>query len=104
MKISDFTSPPQKRQLIYYSLLGAPIAMLGIPLYLYLPLYYHESYGLSLAVIGLALLAARLFDVFTDPLMGWLSDQLNSRFNRIWQILIGLFLLIFRSINCFSEP
>ena len=101
MNTRNITSPPPKRQLMYYSLLGAPIAMLGIPLYLYLPLYYHESYGLSLAVIGLALLAARLFDVFTDPLMGWLSDRIHRRFNRTLQILMGLFLLLFSVFQLF---
>jgi Na+/melibiose symporter-like transporter len=90
-----------KSQLLYYGLLGIPIAMLGIPLYLYLPVYYHETYGLSLAVIGFALLAARLFDVITDPAMGWISDQLNPRLNRVWQVLIGILFLLFAVYQLF---
>lgn len=95
------SSPVAKSQLLFYGLLGAPIAMLGIPLYLYLPIYYHETFGLSLATIGLALLAARLFDVFTDPLMGWISDQINPKFNRVWQVLSGSGLLIFAIYQLF---
>lgn len=96
------------RNSLYYGVLGFPLAFLGIPLYLYLPNYYHENYGLSLALIGSALLAARLSDVFTDPLIGWYSDRFKSRktklFNRQWQIASGAVLLLIGSYQLFFPP
>jgi Na+/melibiose symporter-like transporter len=38
--------------------------------------------GLGLTVVGLVLLATRLFDVVTDPLIGILSDRTGGRFGR----------------------
>ncbi|BBP46795.1 MFS transporter [Thiosulfatimonas sediminis] len=87
----------QHRNALHYGMLGFPLALLGIPLYLYLPNYYHQSFSMSLALIGSALLAARLFDVLTDPFIGWLSDRLKlhpSRFlQRQWQIILGIVFL-----------
>lgn len=82
-------------QLWAYGLLGLPLAMLGIPLYLYLPSYYHHQFGLSLTDIGLALLLARLLDVITDPLIGVLSDRFVAQISRQWQVIAGFGLLLF---------
>lgn len=89
------TSPMSPSQLLAYGLLGLPLAMLGIPLYLYLPSYYHHQFGLSLTDIGLALLLARLLDVITDPLIGVLSDRYVAKVQRQWQVVAGFGLLVF---------
>ncbi len=65
-------------QPLWYGLPAWPLAMLGIPLYVYLPAYYHEL-GVGLAAIGIALLLARVTDVLTDPFLGWLRDHLSSQ-------------------------
>ena len=65
------------RQLLFYGLPGLPLAMLGLPLYVYLPSFYTQEIGLTLSTVGLALLAARSLDVITDPLVGWLNDRLS---------------------------
>ena len=62
-------------QLFAYGLPGLPLAMLGLPLYVYLPTFYAEDLGLSLALVGTVLLVARALDVITDPLIGLLSDR-----------------------------
>ena len=64
-------------QVILYGLPGLPLAMLGLPLYVYLPTFYTNELGLPLSVVGAALLAARLLDVLTDPFIGWLNDRLQ---------------------------
>lgn len=89
------TTTIKPSQLLAYGLLGLPLAMLGIPLYLYLPSYYHHQFGLSLTDIGLALLLARLLDVITDPLIGLLSDRYVAKVQRQWQIVAGFGLLLF---------
>ncbi len=79
-------------QPLIYGLLSWPLAMLGIPLYLYLPTYYHQL-GLELAVVGSMLLLARISDIFTDPLVGWLCD-LGGRRGSYALMLLGWFLLL----------
>lgn len=76
-----------------YGLLGLPLAMLGIPLYVYLPTYYAEQSALSLSAVGSALLVARFADVITDPLIGWWSDRYQSRLARTGQIFVASTLL-----------
>lgn len=70
------------RTLLAYGLVGLPLAAVGLPLYIYLPAFYHESLGLSLGLVGGILLAARLWDVLTDPLVGIATDYTTSRYGR----------------------
>ncbi|MBM85969.1 MAG: MFS transporter [Rhodospirillaceae bacterium] len=68
--------------LLAYALPGLPLAVLGLPLYIYLPTFYAETVGVDLATIGLVLLSARLWDVVTDPVVGILSDRTKSKIGR----------------------
>jgi Na+/melibiose symporter-like transporter len=79
-------------QPVWYGLPAWPLAMLGIPLYIYLPAYYHEM-GVGLAAIGIALLVARMSDVITDPLLGWLRDHLSPN-GHYFMIGVGWALLL----------
>lgn len=65
-----------------YGLPALPVAFLYIPLPLLIPAFYAEHLGLSLTTIGLSLLAARIFDLGIDPLLGRLSDISKSRWGR----------------------
>jgi Na+/melibiose symporter-like transporter len=65
-----------------YGLPAAPLAIVGLPLGVYLPTVYATTVGLSLSTVGLVLLLVRLTDVVTDPLVGWLSDRTRGRFGR----------------------
>ncbi len=65
-----------------FGLLGLPMAAQQLPLYVFLPPYYAEDLGVGLTAVGAALLGARLWDMVTDPLVGWLSDRTSSRFGR----------------------
>ncbi|WP_281683875.1 MFS transporter [Thalassobaculum salexigens] len=69
-------------RLIAYGLPGLPVGALGVPLFIFLPTFYSQEVGLSLATVGTILLAARLWDVVTDPVIGALSDRTRSRFGR----------------------
>ncbi len=53
-----------------------------IPVALYLPFVYSKDFGLDLAEVGLILMLARVSDVVTDPLIGYLSDRTPGRFGR----------------------
>ncbi len=74
--------PHSRATLLAYAVTAAPLALLGLPLYMLVPAFYVEQVGLSLAGVGLVLLAARALDTATDPLVGWLWDRLGSRAQR----------------------
>ena len=79
-------------QPLIYGLPAWPLAMLGIPLYVYLPAYYHQL-GVSLTSIGLMLFIARITDLITDPIIGLLRDRISHK-NRYGLILTGWLLLL----------
>ena len=76
-------------QLIAYGLPGLPLALLGLPLVIYLPPVYAETYGMGLAAVGGILLAARLWDLISDPLVGYLGDRLRLQHKRLLMMLAG---------------
>ena len=51
----------------------------GLPIYIFAPKVYAESYGVSLTALGTVLFALRLIDVVQDPAFGWLSERLRHR-------------------------
>jgi len=69
-----------------YALPAVPLAALTLPLYSFIPVFYAESLGLSLAALGLTLFFVRLFDAVNDPVIGWLSDRFRPAYGRrrVW--------------------
>ena len=65
--------------------LGIP----AIPLLVMLPPLYADTLGLGLTSTGIALFLARSFDVLSDPVIGYISDNLNTRWG-CKKPLIGL--------------
>lgn len=61
-----------------YSLFAAIISAAGLPIYIYAPKYYADTYGVSLAALGALLGVLRFVDVVQDPVMGWISERLRS--------------------------
>jgi len=69
--------------LVAYVLPGLPLAALGLPIVVHLPQFYaSREMGLSLAVTGAVFSLMRIFDVAIDPMMGYWSDRLRTRFGR----------------------
>ncbi|WP_051304830.1 MFS transporter [Chitinilyticum litopenaei] len=66
----------QSRGWLAYGVLGMPLAMVALPLYVTAPRFYNHEFGLALALTGAAILVARLFDTVQDPLLGrWLDRR-----------------------------
>lgn len=88
-----------------YALPAMAINALGMPIAMVLPHYYATHVGFSLATTGYLFLIARLWDMFTDPLIGRLMDRTESRFGRrkLW-LLIALPLFIAGIWAVFSAP
>jgi len=81
---------PRWWQLAAYGLLGLPLAMAALPVYVQVASYYHKLHGTELAPLGWVMFAARLFDTLQDPCIGHLIDRL--RHVRRW-LLAGALLL-----------
>lgn len=71
-----------KWQLIAYGQLVMPLAVIGLPVAVYIPPFYSSTLGLDLAAVGFILMLARISDVVTDPLIGRLSDHTRTRWGR----------------------
>ena len=73
-----------------------PIQMAAIPVAAFIPNYYGQDLGLSIAAVGTIWLLTRLFDAVSDPLVGWLSDRTKTRWGRrkIWMVLAVPFLML----------
>ena len=78
--------------------------MLGLPLLVYLPSFYAQTVGLGLTAVGAILLLARLWDVVTDPLVGWLSDRTRSRLGRRRPWLIAALPLVLVGVWFLFRP
>ncbi|MGQ3227971.1 MAG: MFS transporter [Blastomonas fulva] len=65
-----------------------PLGMIGLPIAIYLAPLYSGQLQLSLQLIGIALILARLSDFITDPIIGILSDRWRPRIGRrrVWLI------------------
>ncbi|MGS0742268.1 MFS transporter [Glaciimonas sp. GG7] len=73
--------------LLKYGLFGLPLALVALPVYVYIPAFYAERFGISLSLIGVVLLLTRLCDAFIDPAIGhWLDrSTMTHRYkNAIW--------------------
>jgi len=81
------TSPhPTKRMTwdrkLAYGLPAFALAVVGIPVYVHIPKFYTDVVGVNIAWVGGILLFVRLFDAFTDPLLGVISDSTTTRMGR----------------------
>jgi GPH family glycoside/pentoside/hexuronide:cation symporter len=69
------------------------------------PTLYATDFGLNLAVVGSAILVARLLDAVIDPVIGYLGDHTKSRLGRRkpWLIAGGLLTMV-ATYFLFSPP
>lgn len=56
----------------------------------YLPLFYSNIYGLSLADTGILLLVTRIWDAVSDPMMGIIADRTYTRWGKYRPYLLWI--------------
>ncbi len=90
--------------LLSYGMFGLPLALVALPIYVYVPQFYSARFGLSLTLIGTVLLIARIFDAFIDPAIGlWIDRRRNNAgYQRV--ILLSLPLLACGFLALFHPP
>jgi len=71
-----------RRELAFYALPWLANNFQTLPVLVYLTGFYSTDMGLPLAVVGLAISATRILDIFTDILLGIFSDKLRTRWGR----------------------
>lgn len=76
------------RQLLAYALLGAPLAMAALPVYVLAPKLYGDELGMSLGLLGAVLFGARLVDTLQDPWLGRVVDRCQQR-GWSWLLVVG---------------
>ncbi|MFO8085343.1 MAG: glycoside-pentoside-hexuronide (GPH):cation symporter [Desulfobacterales bacterium] len=70
------------RKKIAYAAPAYALAIIGIPVYVYIPKFYTDVVGINVILLGYILFSVRIFDAFTDPIIGYLSDRARTRFGR----------------------
>ncbi len=88
-----------------YGLPAFALAMVGIPIYVHIPKFYTDVIGVNIAWVGSIIMAVRVFDAFSDPMMGILSDRVHTRMGRRRPfILWGSFFLAVAVFLLFVPP
>ena len=78
------TLPPPElfRRKLFYGIGAVAFGVKDNGFQVLLLLYYNRVLGLSVGLVGTALLVAFVFDAFIDPRIGYWSDRVRSRFGR----------------------
>jgi Na+/melibiose symporter-like transporter len=76
-------------QLVGFSFNNASTNAVFILISLYFLVYCTEVYGLPAVLVGAIMTGTRLFDAFTDPIIGLLIDRTDTRFGRFRPWIAG---------------
>lgn len=89
-----------------YGIPALPIAAFAVPIYIYIPPFYAQNLGISLAAIGTVLTLARIIDALSWPVIGILSDRIVTRWGRRkpWVAISAPFILIAAIMLCVPPP
>lgn len=80
--------PPSFWRILAFGSVQLPLGMIGLPIAIYLAPLYSGQLHLSLQLVGISLILARLSDFVTDPFIGVLSDRWRPKIGRrrVWLI------------------
>lgn len=102
---SDLHDKVPIRKKIAYSAPAAALAVIGIPVYVYIPKFYTDVVGINVAMLGYILFSVRIFDAITDPVIGYVSDRVKTRFGRRRPFIFGgSFFVALLMVLLFNPP
>jgi Na+/melibiose symporter-like transporter len=71
----------------------------------YLLFFYTDIFGISPGKAGLVFFIAKIWDGFTDPLMGYIADRTRTRWGKFRPyLLFASFPTLIAIILCFYSP
>ena len=79
-------------QIIHYGCNG----LVGMGIYILIGMASYSAsigYGIATAAVGIILTSTRILDAFTDPLLAFVYDRVNTRFGKIRILLISGYLI-----------
>ena len=94
---------PLRKRLAY----AAPafgLAVIGIPVYVYVPKFYTDVVGVPIAAAGALLFGVRIFDAITDPALGLLSDNCRSPYGRRRPFIFSAAVLLAATLVVLFRP
>jgi len=104
MKTVDSKTVPLHKKIAYAAPAYA-LAVVGIPIYVYIPKFYTDIVGINVMIMGYILLSVRIFDAITDPAIGYISDRTQTPIGRRRPYIAGgaLFISLFMYL-LFNPP
>ena len=72
---------------IFYSLPAFSFAIPTFPVMIMLPAFFAEVHNFDIAIIGTYIFLAKIIDIASDPIVGWINDK--KIFNRKVLIILG---------------
>ena len=88
--------------LFAYSFQSFYLAGSFLLLFIFLPSFYNLSVGFALSMVGMIILISRVFDVFSDFIIGYLTERRFIKgLPKKNQILLGIFVFIFSIIGLY---
>lgn len=104
MKVEPRKSVPFHKKIAYAAPAYA-LAVVGIPIYVYIPKFYTDIVGVNVVLMGYILLSVRIFDAITDPAIGFISDRTKTSFGRRRPyIAVGSFFVSLSIYFLFNPP
>lgn len=82
MSRADLNQSMRLRDLLAFALPAIPHGIVLFPAMGILPTFYAKHTGLSLTTIGSVMLAAKIFDAVSDPVIGYLTDNTHTAIGR----------------------
>ena len=90
------------KSLFAYSFQSFYLAGSFLLLFIFLPSFYNLSVGFALSTVGIIILISRVFDVFSDFIIGYLTERRFIKgLPKKNQILLGIFVFIFSIIGLY---
>ena len=75
---TELFHPVSRSKKFAYAFPAFALAVVGIPVYIYIPKFYTDVVGINVALLGTILFSVRIFDAVTDPALGYLSDRTHT--------------------------
>ena len=90
------------KSLFAYSFQSFYLAGSFLLLFIFLPSFYNLSVGFALSTVGMIILISRVFDVFSDFIIGYFTERRFIKgLPKKNQILLGIFVFIFSIIGLY---